>query len=107
MSADMRQILRDFEDEIESACASHSRAIDRAVPHVDEDAIIIEEEGEPTTVDVGELRSLLEALEDAASAVDSAFDDFSWRVGRALKAFRQQILAREARHDQTATWALS
>jgi hypothetical protein len=96
MSADMRQMLRDLEDEIESACASHNRAIDRAVPYVDEDAIIIEEEGKPPTIDMRELRSLLAALEDAAAKIESAFDDFDWRVARALKTFRQQMLAREA-----------
>ena len=93
--ANLRRSLRDLADDLECASSDLTVAIDRVIPGADIDAIVIREEGEPTTIDMGELRRLVDGLDETSAEIDSAVDDFNWRVAQALKAFKQQILTSE------------
>jgi hypothetical protein len=44
---------------------------------------------------MGELQRLLDSLDDTSAEIDSAVEDFNWRVAEALNVFKQQILASE------------
>jgi hypothetical protein len=95
-SANTRRALLDLEDDLERARANLSKAVSRIVPGADIDDIIIREDGEPATVNVGELQTLISDLDDAPYEIEGAFEDFDWEVRQALKTFKQQLAREEA-----------
>jgi hypothetical protein len=95
--ATFKGALRDLKDDLERLRDDLETAIDSIVG-VDEsieDDIITEKDDGSITVDVAELKALLESLDDAAEEAARAFRKFDQEVERLWRRFMQGLVHSE------------